>query len=290
MRGMSRSLLFVAYTMLTAVSAAAQEAPSGPPILLAAGDIASCKMLSGAVATGRLLDQFPGTVATLGDNAYELGTATEFEQCFGPTWGRNKDRIRPVIGNHDVRTKNGAPFYDYFGERAGQKGKGFYSYELGTWHIIAMNSEDPRIASEQLKWLTADLAAHPSECILAYWHSPVFSSGPHGPLPYMVPAWKALMAAGAEIVLSGHDHDYERFAPQDETGKASPTGIRQFVVGTGGGGVYNFKKVAANSEIRDNSSYGVIKLTLKPGAYDWEFVPATGTFTDKGSGTCTPKP
>jgi hypothetical protein len=290
MRGMPRSLLLVACTVLTAVSAAAQEPPPDPPVLLAAGDIASCKMLSGAVATGRLLDQHPGTIATLGDNAYEMGTATEFEQCFGPTWGRNKDRIRPVIGNHDVRTKNGGPFYDYFGERAGQKGKGFYSYELGTWHIIAMNSEDPRIEGEQLKWLKADLAAHPSDCILAYWHSPVFSSGPHGSLPQMFPAWKALVAAGAEIVLSAHDHDYERFAPQDEAGKASPTGIRQFVVGTGGGGVYNFKKVAANSEIRDNSSYGVIKLTLKPGAYDWEFLPATGTFTDKGSGTCTPKP
>jgi hypothetical protein len=290
MRGMLRQLLLLACALVSAVPAGAQDTPPDAPVLLAAGDIASCKMLSGAVATGRLLDQLPGTIATLGDNAYEMGTAREFEQCFGPTWGRNKERIRPVIGNHDVRTKNGGPFYDYFGERAGAKGKGFYSYELGTWHIIAMNSEDPRIEGEQLKWLKADLAEHPSDCILAYWHSPVFSSGPHGPLPQMIPAWKALMSAGAEIVLSGHDHDYERFAPQDETGKALPIGIRQFVVGTGGGGVYNFKKVAANSEIRDNSSYGVIKLTLKPGAYDWEFVPATGTFTDKGSGTCTPKP
>jgi hypothetical protein len=272
--------------------ASAQDPPPEAPVVLAAGDIANCKILVGAVATGRLLDQAPSaTILTLGDNAYESGTANEFAQCFGPTWGRNKDRIRPVLGNHDIRTKNGGPFYEYFGERAGPKGRGYYSFEIGSWHVIAMNSAiDTGPKSKQLEWLTEDLAAHPSDCILAYWHIPLFSSGPHGPSPQMIPAWKALLAARADVVLNGHDHDYERFAPQDEFGKATPLGIREFVVGTGGGGVYDFVKTSLNSEVRSNASYGVIKLTLKPGAYDWEFLPATGTFTDKGSGSCTPKP
>jgi hypothetical protein len=293
MRVMLRALVAVTFVLaaLAAVPAVAQDPSPDPPVVLAAGDIASCRILQGAVATGRLLDQHHGTVLTLGDNAYETGTAGEFEKCFGPTWGRHKERIRPVLGNHDIRTRNGAPFYDYFGELAGPKGKGYYSFAVGTWHVIAMNSEiDAGPRSAQMVWLAEDLAAHPTDCILAYWHTPVFSSGPHGPVPQMKPAWKALLAARADIVLNGHDHDYERFAPQDDTGTATPLGIREFVVGTGGGGVYNFATVSPNSEVRSNASYGVIKLTLKPGGYDWEFLPATGTFTDKGSGTCSPKP
>lgn len=281
------AVLLVALLRL-AISA---QAPAPAPVVLAAGDIADCSMLRGAIATAQLLDRLEGTVLAVGDTAYEAGRPEEFEKCYGPTWGRHRARTRPVIGNHEMQTKRGAPFYDYFGEAAGPRGKGYYSFEVGTWHVVALNSEaDTGAKGEQMRWLAADLAAHPSDCILAYWHTPIFSSGPHGPDVRMVPAWKALMAAGAEIVLNGHDHTYERFAPQDQDGRATPLGLRQFVVGTGGGGVYNFEGVSANSEARGNSAYGVLKLTLKPGAYDWEFVPVAGqTFTDKGSGACTPR-
>lgn len=261
-------------------------------VVIAAGDIAKCAILGGAVATGRLLDRLPGTVLTLGDNAYETGSPTEFQQCYAPTWGRHRDRTRPSPGNHDFGFNKGKAYYDYFGERAGPQGLGYYSFDLGRWHLVALNSfVDAGPKSPQMKWLKEDLDAHPSDCILAYWHVPVFSSGPHGPDLHMKPAWKLLRAAGAEIVLNGHDHDYERFAPQDENAKATPTGIRQFVVGTGGGGVYKFETPSANSEVRDNSTYGVIKLTLKPGAYEWEFVPIEGqAFTDRGTGTCSVRP
>lgn len=288
---LAHRLAALALLLFQGAAAHAQESPD-VPIVVAAGDIANCKLLQGAVATGQLLDRLPGTVLTLGDHAYDSGMASEFEKCYGPTWGRHRERTRPAIGNHDVRTKKGEPYYDYFGERAGLRGKGYYSFDLGTWHVIALNSEaDTGAKGAQMAWLAQDLAAHPSDCILAYWHTPIFSSGPHGPDVRMVPAWKALLAARADIVLNGHDHTYERFAPQDENGKATPLGIRQFVVGTGGGGVYQFETVSANSEVRGNSAYGVIKLTLKAGSYDWEFVPAAGqAFTDRGSGACTARP
>jgi 3',5'-cyclic AMP phosphodiesterase CpdA len=269
---------------------AAAQAPERVPTVLAAGDIADCSMLKGATATARLLDRLQGTILALGDTAYESGTPWEFEHCYGPTWGRHRARTRPVIGNHEVRTRKGEPFYDYFGEAAGPRGKGYYSFEVGTWHVVALNSEvDTGARGAQMAWLAQDLAAHPSDCILAYWHTPIFSSGPHGADVRMIPAWKLLAAAGAEIVLSGHDHTYERFAPQDANGRPTPLGIRQFVVGTGGGGVYEFEGVSANSEARGNRAYGVLKLALGPGGYDWEFVPVAGqTFTDTGSGRCSP--
>jgi 3',5'-cyclic AMP phosphodiesterase CpdA len=284
--------LAAAICVLAAVPARAQDVAPPDPVVLAAGDIADCKILRGAIATAQLLDRLPGTVLTLGDNAYESGLASEFEKCYGPTWGRHRERTRPAIGNHDIRTKKGEPYYDYFGEAAGPRGKGYYSFDLGTWHVVALNSEaDTGAKGAQMAWLKDDLAAHPSDCILAYWHTPIFSSGPHGADVRMVPAWKVLLAARADVVLNGHDHDYERFAPQDEGGKATPLGMRQIVVGTGGGGVYQFEASAANSEVRGNSAYGVIKLTLKAGSYDWEFVPAAGqTFTDRGSAECTPRP
>ena len=223
LRPLTRFALALA-VLAPAPHAAAQDPSPEAPVVLAAGDIANCKILVGAVATGRLLDQVPSaTILTLGDNAYESGTASEFAQCFGPTWGRNKDRIRPVLGNHDIRTKNGGPYFEYFGERAGPKGRGYYSFEIGSWHVIAMNSAiDTGPKSKQLEWLAEDLAAHPSDCILAYWHIPLFSSGPHGPTPQMIRRGRRSLTARADVVLNGHDHDYERFAPQDEFGKARP--------------------------------------------------------------------
>ena len=260
-------------------------------VFVGAGDIANCEMLGGARATAALLDTIEGTVFTTGDHAYQTGSAKEFQNCYEPTWGRHKKRTRPTIGNHDLVTDKGRPYFEYFGENAGPAGLGYYSYDLGAWHIISLNSAAPaRKNTPQMKWLQADLSAHPTDCVLAYWHIARFSSGGHGSDPLMADVWRVLYEAGADVVLSSHDHDYERFAPQDDKGKADPDrGIREFVVGTGGGGVYEFKRVAPNSEVRDNSTYGVLKLTLKPGRYDWEFVPMAGQkFRDAGSGTCSP--
>jgi 3',5'-cyclic AMP phosphodiesterase CpdA len=261
-----------------------------PPVLLAAGDIAKCEILNGAVATARLLDRLAGTVLTLGDNAYDAGTREQFQKCYAPTWGRHLERTKPAPGNHDYGTRNAAGYFEYFGDRAGPAGRGYYSFDLGSWHIVSLNSF---IASghhsPQSKWLADDLAAHPAECTLAYFHVPVFSSGPHGGDPLLRDLWRQLSEAGADIVLSGHDHHYERFAPLDANGHPDPNGTRQFVVGTGGGGVYRFKGAAPNSEVRDNSTYGVLKLVLLPGRYEWTFVPVNEKgFTDSGSGTCSP--
>lgn len=258
-------------------------------VFVGAGDIANCDMLGGARATAALLDTIQGTVFTLGDHAYQTGSAKEFEKCYGPTWGRHKARTRPTLGNHDMNTDRGRPYFEYFGENAGPPGLGYYSYDLGVWHIISLNSFT-RNNVPQMKWLREDLAAHKTECVLAYWHVARFSSGPHGSDPLMADVWRVLYEAGADVVLSSHDHLYERFAPQDDNGKADPErGIRQFIVGTGGAGVYEYKRTASNSEVRNNRTYGVLKLTLKPARYDWEFIPMAGQqFRDAGSGVCSP--
>jgi hypothetical protein len=260
-------------------------------VVLAAGDIARCTILGGAAATARLLDRLPGTVLTLGDNAYESGTPREFETCYAPTWGRHLERTRPAPGNHDYQTRNAAGYFGYFGERAGPPGRGYYSFDLGTWHIVSLNSAIPvGPRSPQGRWLAEDLHAHAGDCVLAYFHIPAFSSGPHGSNLDMMDLWRQLVAGGADVALSGHDHHYERFAPLDARGRPDPVlGMRQFVVGTGGGGVYRIERVAPHSEVRDNGSYGVLKLVLLPGRYEWAFVPVESrSFTDSGTGTCSP--
>ena len=264
-------------------------------VFIGAGDIGNCDPPingSGARATAAVIDRFPkATVFTTGDHAYQHGSADEFKKCYDPTWGRFKDRTRPAVGNHDLITASGKPYYDYFGEMAGPRGQGYYSYDLGAWHIIALNSAiDAHKGSDQMRWLADDLNKHKTDCVLAYWHIARYSSGAHGSDPLMADAWKILYDAGADVVLSSHDHDYERFAPMDDKGKPDPEkGMREFVVGTGGGGVYEFKKTAPNSEVRNNKAYGVLKLTLKPGKYEWEFLRGMGEmFRDTGSGTCSP--
>jgi hypothetical protein len=235
-----------------------------------------------------VLDQIEGTILTLGDHAYEDGSEKSFRDCYGPTWGRHKDRTRPTPGNHDYHTRNGRPYFEYFGDQAGPSGRGYYSFDLGAWHLVSLNSiVDAKRNSDQVKWLGEDLKANPKTCTLAYWHIPVFSSGDHGDSPQMAEVWKVLYAAGADIVLNGHDHDYERFPQMNPEGQADPRGIREFVVGTGGGGVYKWGRDRRNSEVRDNNSYGVLKLTLAPTSYQWEFIPAVGKFTDSGTGICT---
>jgi hypothetical protein len=267
-------------------------APDGSVVFVGAGDIANCELIVGARATAALLDKIEGTVFTLGDHAYLRGTDGEFAKCYEPTWGRFKDRTRPTPGNHDYLTSRGRPYFDYFGEAAGPKRRGYYSFDLGAWHIVSLNSvTPPATESEQISWLREDLKEHPTDCVLAYWHIPVFSSGPHSTEPStMRNVWKVLYELGADIVLNGHDHVYERFARQDGNGKPDPErGIREFIVGTGGGGVYKFGTIAKNSEVRDNTTYGVLKLTLSPGAYAWQFVAAMGgRFHDEGTGTCSP--
>ncbi|WP_405094084.1 DNRLRE domain-containing protein [Micromonospora sp. NBC_01392] len=269
--------------------------PSPDNILLAAGDIASCTT-DRDEDTARILDNQPGTVATLGDSVYESGTTAEFANCYQPTWGRHKARTRPAVGNHEYLTANAAPYFAYFGVAAGPAGLGYYSYDLpgsSDWHIVVLNSNCAKVGgcqagSAQERWLRADLAAHPSRCTLAYWHHPLFSSGERQ-APNVLPLFQALYDAGAEIVLNGHAHQYERFAPQSPDRTADPArGIREFVVGTGGRSLQSdFGTVAPNSEVRNGTTYGVLRLTLYNGGYDWRFLPVTGqTFTDGGSGTC----
>jgi hypothetical protein len=256
-------------------------------LLLAAGDIAECPR-QGDEATAALLDTLPGTVAVLGDNAYERGTEEEYARCYDPSWGRHKARTRPTPGNHEYATPDAAPYYAYFGAAAGNPGEGWYSYELGAWHVVVLNSEVPRTPdSPQIQWLRADLAAHPARCTLAYWHKPRFSSGPHGNNEAMQPFWEALYEAGADVVLTGHDHIYERFAPMTPDGRADAArGIRSFVVGTGGRSLYDIANVAANSQFRQNTAIGIIRFELAESSYRWRFIPTSGAPMDEGSASC----
>jgi hypothetical protein len=261
-------------------------------ILLAAGDIASCR-LEGDSATASLLDRLPGTIAALGDTAYESGAPSEYADCYEPTWGRHRERTRPALGDHEFQTNDAAGYFAYFGSAAGTPGEGWYSYELDGWHVVALNSNCARIScaedSPQLTWLRADLDASDARCTLAYWHHPRFSSGAHGSTRSVQPLWQALADAGAEIVMSGHDHDYERFAALDANGAPDPErGMRQFVVGTGGASLRGFGLFpTGGSEARDASTHGVLQLTLGQDRYEWRFIPVEGsTFTDSGSGSC----
>lgn len=264
-------------------------------ILVGAGDIASCDDLAGAEATAKLIDNIPGTVFAAGDLAYPDGSDEQFAKCYGPTWGRFKDRTRPSPGNHEYHSDGASGYVRYFGAAAGDPKKAYYSYDLGAWHIIVLNSECKDVGgcgvgSQQEQWLRQDLSAHPAKCTLAYWHKPLFSSGAaHGNDPEVKPLWDALYAANADVVLNGHDHDYERFAPEDPSGNLDPQrGIREFVVGTGGKNSHrSFASPKANSEVRQADTFGVLKLTLHAASYDWEFVPEAGkTFTDFGTGMC----
>jgi hypothetical protein len=209
--------------------------------------------------------------------------------CFASTWGRFKDRTRPAIGNHEYEEKYLDSYFAYFGKAAGERGKGYYSYDLGTWHIIVLNTMiDTDPSSPQGQWLAADLRAHRARCTLAYFHHARFSSGPHHTSARAVAAWNALSRAGADVVVAGHDHIYERFAPMSVNGSLDRArGIREFIVGTGGASHYPFARSAPNSEVRNNDTFGVLRLTLYPSGYDWKFLPAGGSrFSDSGSGRC----
>ena len=259
-----------------------------PVTLVGAGDIARCGH-DGDEQTAALLDGIPGIVFTVGDNVYPNGSASDFANCYEPSWGRHKARTRPTPGNHAYRTDQARAYFDYFGATAGPPGLGYYSYEEGAWLILAVNSN---LAlgrrSAQVNWLRGELARTRKRCVLAYWHHPLFSSGEHGGEPRLRPTWQALYEHGAEIVVVGHDHVYERFAPQTPQGSADPRwGIRQFTVGTGGASLRGFRRVRANSERRDSTQLGVLKLELGDGWYRWWFITtAGGAVADSGQDTC----
>jgi calcineurin-like phosphoesterase family protein len=260
---------------------------SAPAVLVGAGDIADCNS-TGSELTARLLDAIGGTVFTAGDNAYPNGTAEDYRRCYGPTWGRHLARTRPSPGNHEYMAAGASGYFGYFGGNAGPAGAGYYSYSLGAWHVVSLNSEvDMRSGSAQQTWLRADLAANPTRCTVAYFHKPLFTSGPHGPSPQVRDLWRVLYEFNADVIVTGHDHLYERFAPQDPEGRPDfSRGIRQFVVGTGGAERYERGSSAPNSEIVGRD-WGVLALTLEGETYRWEFVPVAGaTFHDAGGGVC----
>jgi acid phosphatase type 7 len=312
--GLVVSCLAIAPGSVTVSGASATD----DPVIAAAGDIscdpANSGFKGGAGVATRCRQRYTSdllvganlaAVLDLGDNQYECGSLTAYNQAYEPTWGRVKAITRPVAGNHEYLTSasnstgcdasnaGAAGYFNYFGAAAGTRGQGWYSYDIGAWHFIALNSQCSAVggcgsSSPQYRWLQADLASHSNLCTLAYWHVPLFSSGGRA-ASNSQSWWRLLYEANADVVLVGHDHIYERFAPQDPNASADPArGIRQFTVGTGGGNHTAVTTVAANSQARDSTTFGVLKLTLHPGGYDWQFVPAagTGTFTDSGSAPC----
>jgi acid phosphatase type 7 len=273
---------------LTAATAPCPPPPSGSdPVIAIAGDISGSG--SGDSATAALLDSLnPTAVLTAGDNAYPDGTLSEYNSYYEPTWGRHKSKTYPSPGNHEYHTSGASGYFSYFGARAGPSGKGFYSYNVGAWHLIALNSEISRgSSSEQVTWLKNDLASTTAKCVMAYWHKPRFTAGNYSDDSSFQPFWDALYAANADVVISGHDHNYQRYVPMTPTGARDDVrGIREFVVGTGGRSHYGLR-ADSRRVVGDSTSYGVLKLTLRASGYDWQFIPEAGrTFTDSGTGTC----
>jgi hypothetical protein len=266
--------------------------------LVGAGDIVACSNMSGAEATAKLIDAIPGTVFAAGDLAYEDGTLEEFQKCYGPTWGRFKARTRPTPGNHEYKGPTATGYFRYWDGQAGDPGKGYYSFDLGAWHIVVLNTNcwskelgGCAEGSPEETWLKQDLAGHPSACTLAYGHHALFSSGlfaKHAEHPELRAFWQDLYDAHADLILAGHEHSYERFALQNPEGNPDPEhGIREIVVGTGGRSHTPLGNAKPNSEVRDDKTYGVLKLTLSSGKYSWQFIPVPGKiFHDSGEGVC----
>jgi acid phosphatase type 7 len=268
-----------------AFAPASGPSPAADSVVLAAGDIASCNS-NGDEQTAALLDAHTGTVLTLGDNAYERGTLEEFETCYGPSWGQHQSRTRPAPGNHEYLTAGAAGYFRYFGQGAGPSGRGYYSFDLGSWHVISLNSE--RMTRAQVRWLRADLARTSADCVLAYWHRPRWAAGGYADNVRTAPLWNALYDARADIVLAGHDHNYQRYPPMNKRGAIDKVrGIRSFVVGTGGRARYALRPDRRRRAGSDQT-WGVLKLILRPAGYSWRFISvAGGHYSDAGSGRCT---
>lgn len=268
--------------------------PASPdPVLIGAGDIChSGSEMANAYATAALISARPSDlVFTAGDNSNETGSQSDYDNCVAPTWGVFRDRTHPAPGNHDYDTAGAVPYYAFYPQAAGPAGLGWYSYNLSnSWHVIVLNAMCDDVGgcdagSPQEQWLKADLAANPGKHFIAIWHMPSFSSGSrHGNSPDYLTWWQDLSAAHASIIINGHDHDYERFAPQSPTATAVSDGIREFVVGTGGAAGDPFGAIQPNSEVRASGIYGVLELTLHADSYDWQFIPAAGSsFSDSGT-------
>jgi hypothetical protein len=295
-------------SLVAAIAALAAGPATADPVLAAAGDIA-CKpgqppthLKCRQGATAAEIKRAGATiVAALGDDQYEDGALADFlaPGGFNQTWGAFKSRIRPVPGNHEYASSpTAAGYFEYFGAAAGPSGRGYYSYNLGAWHLIAMNSScsdagctdrdvDGATTSAQLSWLEGDLAHTKHRCVLAYWHHPLFSSVRVLDDEWGVePLWNALLGAGADVVLNGHAHTYERFAPQDAAGRFSSSGLREFVVGTGGRDHVKFDSRVRTSRFRDDEDFGVLFLTLHRGSYDWKFRTVYGKVLDAGHARC----
>ena len=264
-------------------------------VLVGAGDIAVCGA-GGSIATGKLLDSEPGTVFVAGDIAYPEGTAEQFRACYEPAWGRHKDRTRPAPGNHEYGSPGAAPYFAYFGANAGPAGLGYYKFRKSMWQVFSLNSNsESNDRRAQLEWLGRELdAPGASACTVAYFHHPLFSSGSHGvipPMPVVNDLWRALHSAGVDVIISAHEHFYERFAPQTPDGAPdSQYGIRQFIVGTGGAPLTQPVRRVANSEMV-LSTFGVLRLTLDADSYRWAFLSSEGgAILDSGTGQCHGKP
>ena len=268
--------------------------PAPDPVIAAAGDIAcapggtvGANCQHKAVSDKILADTEIRNVLILGDNQYDAGSLSAYQNAYDPTWGRFKDKTKPVPGNHEYGTTNAAGYYTYFGALAGDPAKGYYSYDIGAWHFLAINSEkDTGATGAQLAWVKADLAAHPNQCVAAYWHKPRFSTGGHGDNSYMGPFFQALYDGHADLVMSGHDHDYERYAPMNPSKvRDDAHGVVQIVSGEGGKNHYNVTG-GANTLAKDNTSYGYTRLTLHETTATGQFVSAVGTYTDSFTVTC----
>jgi acid phosphatase type 7 len=303
----SIAALFVvaSVVVVTGVRMIHQGSASSDPVIVAVGDIAcdpADSNYNGGLGTATRCHMKatsdlavainPNYVLLLGDNQYETGTLAAYQTSYEPTWGRLKSRTKPILGNHEYFTTGAAGYFDYFGAAAGDRNKGYYSYNVGSWHVVALNSNCASIGgchagSVQEAWLRADLATNKQACTLAYWHHPRFSSGSdHGSDSITQPLWQALFDARADVVLSGHDHDYERFGPQRADGVADSNGVVAFVVGSGGKNLYPFGAIQANSISRNSTDFGVLKLTLHGTSYDWQFVAEGGVVKDSGTTAC----
>jgi hypothetical protein len=282
MRGVAAllSAIVIGFAPMHSASAAYVTTAPGANIW-AVGDIASCQRYADTRVANRIL-QHRGTVLTLGDHAYPSGSPDDFNNCFDPVWHDLMLRTQPAPGNHEYETTDAIGYFGYFRERARS---GYYAINRGEWRVYSLNSSI--IDQAQLDWLAADLAAHPTTCALAYWHEPLFTSRPLGPSPAVKPFWDLLYAAGVDVVLNGHAHSYERFAPQTPEGISADDGIREFVVGTGGAMPGSLGTPAANSEIGHVGSFGALHMRLEPASYTWQFVRAAGdAFSDSGTGVC----
>lgn len=282
-RRLTTSLLVVFLSQITYATPYHRSTAAGSVVLVGAGDISTCDN-DNDEATAKLLDAISGTVFVLGDNVYLDGTYGEFTDCYHPTWGRHKDRTKPVPGNHEYFTPEAAGYFTYFNTVSS-----YYAYDLGAWRIYALNSEiDVSATGAQVKWLKTDLAANPRLCVLAYWHKPRWSSRyEDGSDATYETLWKTLHDSGAELVINGHIHNYERFKEMDAEGLAASPGLREIVVGTGGVNHDGYVTSLSTSEVRNSSTYGILKLTLSSTRYSWQFIPIAGkTFQDSGSTNC----